>query len=169
MTESIFEPVIEALEAADIRYVVVGGLAVVLHGHARLTADLDPAVDLVPEEAARAAAALTELGLRPRVPVDAAALADPDERARWVRTKGMTVLSFWDPEHPLRVVDVFVENPIPFDELWERSERVELSSVPVRIASIPDLIRMKEIAGRPQDADDVAALRAIEQHGVDHA
>ena len=50
----LFEPVLEALNARDVRYVVVGGLAVVLHGHARLTADLDIAVDLSPGQAAKA-------------------------------------------------------------------------------------------------------------------
>src|SRR5439155_1529323 len=38
---SLFEPLFEALNTAEVRYVVVGGFAVVLHGHARLTADID--------------------------------------------------------------------------------------------------------------------------------
>ena len=38
---SLFEPIFEALNRQNVRYVVVGGVAVVLHGHARLTADLD--------------------------------------------------------------------------------------------------------------------------------
>jgi hypothetical protein len=79
----------------------------------------------------------------------------------WIEKKGMTVLSFWDPDRPLRVVDVFVENPIPFDELRGRAETVELGSTAVTIASIPDLIRMKELADRPQDREDVAALNEI--------
>jgi hypothetical protein len=49
----LFRPVFEALDAARVRYVVVGGLAVVLHGHARLTADLDLMIDLASEPAAR--------------------------------------------------------------------------------------------------------------------
>jgi len=43
---AIFAPVFEALNGARVRYVVVGGVAVVLHGHARLTTDLDLVVDL---------------------------------------------------------------------------------------------------------------------------
>ncbi len=163
MSEPTYEPVIEALERAGVRYVVVGGLAVVMHGHPRFTADLDLAIDLSSDEAARAVGALTALGLRPRAPVNPADLADPIARAAWVETKGMTVLSFWDPDRPLRVVDVFVENPIPFDELRRHAETAELGSTSVRIASIPDLIRMKEIAGRPQDREDIAALTEIER------
>lgn len=79
----IFEPVIETLSRAGVRYVVVGGFAVVLHGHARLTADLDLAVDLSPNEARKAVDTLMGMGLRPRAPVDAAELADVAARERW--------------------------------------------------------------------------------------
>jgi hypothetical protein len=163
VTESTYEPVIAAHEGAGVRYVVVGGLAVVLHGHPRFTADLDLAIDLSSDEAARAVDVLGTLGLRPRVPVDPAGLADPAVRATWIESKGMTVLSFWDPDRPLRVVDVFVENPISFGELRERAETLTLGAIPVRIASIPDLIRMKELADRPQDRADIAALNEIER------
>jgi hypothetical protein len=160
---ALFDPIFEALNEREVRYVVVGGVAVVLHGHARLTADLDIAVDLDPEAAGRAVYALTAIGLRPRIPVDPTDFADPAVRAGWVREKGLTVFSLWDPGHPLRSVDLFVENPIDFDELWERSEPVDLDGIPIQLASIPDLIRLKRIAGRPQDLADVEALEAIER------
>ena len=47
---ALFEPVFAALEMARARYVVVGGLATVLHGFARLTDDIDLVVDLDPSE-----------------------------------------------------------------------------------------------------------------------
>ena len=64
-------------------------------------------------------------------------------------------------------VDLFVDEPIPFEALWERSEEVALEQVSVRIASIPDLIRMKELAGRPLDRGDILELRAIEESRQD--
>ncbi|CAN5717758.1 hypothetical protein BH18ACT17_BH18ACT17_04100 [soil metagenome] len=157
----LFEPVFEALNAAGARYVVVGGVAVVLHGHARLTADLDIAVDLSPREATIAMEALVGLGLRPRLPVGASGFADPAVRARWIVERDMKVFSLWDPDDPLRSVDVFVENPIDFKELWQGSELVDLASSRTRIASIADLIRLKRLAGRPQDHADIEALEAI--------
>ena len=45
---AIFEAIFAALDACGGRYVVVGGVATVLHGHARLTADVDIVVDLDP-------------------------------------------------------------------------------------------------------------------------
>jgi hypothetical protein len=60
---SSFEHSFGALNAAGARYVVVGGLAVVFHGHARLTADIDLVVDLSPGEAVKTIAALERLGM----------------------------------------------------------------------------------------------------------
>jgi len=158
---ALFEPVFTALNDAGVRYVVVGGVAVVLHGHARLTADLDIAIDLSPEATAEAMEALGAIGLRPRLPVDAAELADPAVHARWIDEQGMRVLSLWDPGDPLRSVNLFVENPIEFEELWERSDPVDLGGVRTRIASIEHLIRLKRLADRPQDRSDIEALEAI--------
>ncbi len=58
---TVFEEVCGALNRARVRYVVVGGVAVVLHGYPRLTADLDLVVDLAPEQAAAAIDALRRI------------------------------------------------------------------------------------------------------------
>lgn len=158
---SPFSAIFGALEDAGARYVVVGGLAVVLHGYARLTADVDLVVDLSPGEAVKAVAALTRIGMVPRAPVQARDFADANERRRWIEEKGMRVFSMHDPRKPLVEVDLFVDPPVGFDELFERAEWVELGERRVRVASIADLIAMKRLAGRPKDAEDIAALEAI--------
>ena len=68
-----------------------------------------------------------------------------------------------DPGDPLRSVDLFVENPISFEELWSGADLVDLDGTPARIASIPDLIRLKRIADRPQDHADIEALEQIQE------
>ena len=156
---SLYEPLFAAL--AGVRYVVVGGLAVVLHGHARLTADVDIVVDLSPDEAAKAIRALESLGLKPRSPVRAAEFADASVRRSWIEQKGMRVFSMWDPSNPLREVDVFAEHPLPFEELYTRAELVRLGRTEIRVASIADLIKMKKMAGRPEDLTDIEALQAL--------
>lgn len=162
---SIFEPIFDALEKAHVRYVAVGGVAVVLRGHPRLTTDLDLAVDLASEQASAAIKALTSLGFTPRLPVDAAGFADADTRRSWIDEKGMTVFSLWDPNDPTRAVDLFVVEPIAFEDLWKRSELIELETTGARVASISDLITLKQLSGRPIDIDDVEALRAILEQG----
>ncbi|MCP3957034.1 MAG: hypothetical protein GY719_04195 [bacterium] len=158
---AVFEPLFRALNTAEARYVVVGGVATVLHGYARLTADVDLIVDLEPSEALKVIDALVGLGLEPRVPVQARDFAEPERRKSWIREKNMQVFSLWDPRDPMRVVDLFVDHPIDFEGLWSRSELVELSTTAVRVASIDDLIRLKELAGRDQDRADVEKLREI--------
>ncbi|HWP67168.1 MAG TPA: nucleotidyl transferase AbiEii/AbiGii toxin family protein [Candidatus Limnocylindria bacterium] len=158
---ALFEPLFDALNRADVRYVVVGGVAVVLHGFARLTADVDLAIDLRPAEATKAIEAFTRLGLRPRLPVDPMGFADPAVRASWVRDKHMRVFTFLNPTNPMLLVDCFAEDVLPFDELWARSEVMCLASTTVRVASIADLIALKRRAARPQDQQDIEALQDI--------
>jgi hypothetical protein len=158
---ALFEPFFAALNRAEVRYVVVGGFAVVLHGYARLTGDVDLAIDLEPAAARHAIETFVALGLRPRAPVNPHAFADPAVRQQWAIDRNMHVFSLWDPTNPMREVDVFVENPLSFEDLWSRAETVPLESTTVRVASIADLIAMKRMAGRPQDRADIEALEAL--------
>lgn len=134
-----------------------------LHGYPRLTADVDLVVDLEPEEARKALSALVELGLRPRVPVSALDFSDPEKRNRWIAEKGMKVMTFWDPKNPMLVVDLFVEHPIDFKELWGHSQEMPLEGSFVRVSSLSDLIRLKKISGRPRDLDDIEKLEEIQR------
>ena len=140
---------------------VVGGVAVVLHGHARLTADVDLILDLDPNAAGRAMRALAALGLRPRAPVDPEAFSDERTRESWIRDKGMQVFSLFDPDDPILAVDVFAEHPVDFEGLFERAEVCDIAGIPVRIASISDLIHLKRLADRPRDREDIAKLEQI--------
>lgn len=160
---ALFEPIFAALNASGGRYVVVGGLATVLHGHARLTADVDIIVDFDGPSALAIVEALVELGFKPRPPVPASQFADAASRADWVQNKGMRVFSLWDPKNPMREVDLFIEHPVDFEGLWARSVEIPLDSTTVRIASIDDLIALKRLAGRPEDLQDIAALEKIRE------
>ena len=158
---AIFEPVFSALNGANVRYVVVGGLAVVLHGHPRLTADADIVLDLEPVSAKRAMEALKAIGLKARAPVDPAAFADPAQRASWIADKGMTVFNLYSPSNPLLSLDLFARAPIPFEQLWSGAKTIDLGGARIRIASIDDLIAMKRAVARSQDLLDVEALEAL--------
>jgi len=148
------------LVAARVRFVVVGGLAVLLHGLDRLTADVDLAIDLSTDATQDAVRALTQGGYRPMAPVDPMSLADPERRRDWQTTRGMKVFSFWDSTNTRPTVDVMLAPIVNFDELWAEAAVVTIGGVEVRIASVPHLIRMKEAAGRTQDLADVERLRA---------
>ncbi len=148
------------------RYVLVGGLAVVLHGHLRATGDIDLVVDLARDQVDRTLAVLEGAGFQPYVPVDSTDFADPVKRAEWVREKGMIVFSL-RPRSGVPMVDLFLEHPMAFDGLWARSIVVSLRGVSVRIASIDDLIALKRQAGRPEDLTDAEALVEIKRLRVE--
>jgi tRNA nucleotidyltransferase/poly(A) polymerase len=71
-----FEPVLKTLNEAGVRYLVVGGVAVVLHGYLRTTGDLDLVVELSPANLDRALAALKKASGRAQDLEDIEALED---------------------------------------------------------------------------------------------
>jgi hypothetical protein len=156
-----FLSVLASFSQAKLRYVLVGGLAVVLHGVDRLTADIDLVVDLSPAEAAKAIDLLLASGFKPGVPVDPRLFADETVRRRWQTESGMRVLSFWDPENRRPTVDLFADYPMNFETLFADSLLVALAGVTVRVASIPHMVAIKRAAGRPKDLDDAARLEAL--------
>ncbi|HYM87696.1 MAG TPA: nucleotidyltransferase [Nitrospiraceae bacterium] len=164
---SVFEPIFQILNTARVRYVVVGGLATVLHGYARLTADIDLAVDLAPQEATKIIQALVAKGFRPQVPVLPEEFANSIVREGWLREKHMRAFSLVDPTNPMRVVDLLLKPEVPFEELLARSQEVMLNGTKVRIASIDDLIALKRQAGRPQDIVDIEQLESIRRQKGD--
>jgi hypothetical protein len=159
-----FEALATALEAAGVRYLVVGGLAVNAHGYLRATNDVDLVVQLVPENIVEAFIALKGLGYHPLVPITAEQFSDAGLRETWIRDKGMQVLQFWSDQHRETPIDVFVTEPFDFEEEYKRALLKPLyGSIQVRFVSIPSLIRMKEVAGRLRDQIDIEYLRMREQ------
>lgn len=163
---SQFLPIFRLLNDADVRYIVVGGIATILHGYVRATTDIDLVIDLQPEEVEKTMRALSAHDFKPRAPVDLLLFADPIQRARWLEEKGMQVFSMARPNNPGVSVDLFAKHPIPFDTLWKRSLLTELGGVTIRICAIDDLIELKRIAGRPRDLNDIEHLLKIQAYGT---
>jgi len=147
------------LAAARVRFVVVGGLALLLHGLDRLTADVDLVIDLSTDAARDAVLALTEAGYRPLAPVDPFALSDPAQRSDWHENRGMKVFSFWDSTNSSPTVDVMLSPIVSFEELWRQAQTIKIGGIEVRVASVEHMIRLKEAAGRSQDLADVERLK----------
>lgn len=153
-----FVPAIQAFEEEGVRYVVVGGLAAIAHGVNRYTSDIDFVIQLDQPNAERAVRVLTSMGLKPRAPVDPIQFANTEIRQTWIRDKNMMVFSFFDPKDAFLTIDLFVEYPVEFEGLFERSVVKKLGNLPVRVCSREDLVAMKRKAGRPKDLEDVRLL-----------
>ena len=156
-----FEDLVRALDEGHVRYALVGGVAVNLHGIPRMTYDVDIVVqtDLVTLRGCRIA--LSALGLSCRLPIVLEMLANADERARLETERNLVAVTFTDPTNPLREVDVLVAPSIDPDGIVERSVARSAGAFEVRIASIDDLVRMKRQAARPQDLADIFHLERL--------
>ena len=157
-----FDPIFAALQATGVRYVVVGGVAVNLHGYQRFTKDIDLVIELVPDQALKALEALQKLGYRPNVPAKLSDFADPTIREGWIRDKGMMVFQMYSNQTRMSI-DIFVQYPVDFEELWGHGTKIDLPETSLRIASIDHLVLMKRQAGRPQDLLDVEKLEKLKQ------
>ena len=162
-----FDPIFVTLQATGVRYVVVGGLAVNLHGYQRFTKDIDLVIDLVPDQSLKALEALNKLGYKPSLPVKLSDFADASIRGGWIRDKGMLVFQMYSDQSRLSI-DIFVSYPVEFEALWSQSTQINLPGASLRIASIEHLILMKRAAGRAQDLIDIEKLGKL-KHILDES
>lgn len=168
MTRGSIQSIIEALNGAEVRYLIVGGLAVVAHGHSRFTVDLDLVLALDEPNLTRCIRALESLEYRPRAPVPFADFTNPAKREEWIRDKGLTVFSTHSSRHPLTEIDLFVSVPIDFDRAYSSATRIDIGAGTIAtFVGLEDLIAMKQKAGRPQDLEDIRTLREL--HGMGDA
>ena len=96
-----YKDVFEELKARDVRYLVVGGVAMNLHGVPRMTYDLDLMISLDTKNIKAAWDALSNLGFRPRVPITLSEFSDDKARSELKDRKNMFVLSFFRGEKKL--------------------------------------------------------------------
>jgi hypothetical protein len=134
----------------DVRYVLIGGAAVIYHGYARFTGDIAFLYDCSPQNAARLWAALVEFwgGSVP-------AVNGPQELAN-----PKLVVQFGRPPNRIDLIASLAS--VTFEEAWRNRirERLFMSGVevPVWIMGLADLRRSKREAGRPKDLDDLEHL-----------
>lgn len=126
MKVSSLEAILRSLADAEVRYLIVGGLAVAAHGYGRLTFDLDLVVQLQPTNVLRALKALGSLGYTPLAPVSAADFADPAKRDAWIREKNAVVFQLHSERHRETRIDLFVAEPFDFEEEYQHAKTGEL-------------------------------------------
>lgn len=144
---------------ADVRFVLVGGLAVNAWGYLRATRD----VDFVPDPSLENLAKLDELlqGLGGKVDVGGRFL-DASSISTFLRTGDRTLVAT-----DLGQVDVLQGLPQvpPFAVLDEGATDVDLDGLVVRVCSLEHLLEMKRSSNRDRDRDDLKALEAANEDG----
>lgn len=144
--------VFACLNSHDVKYLVIGGIAAVLHGVPRSTFDLDLLIEATPENAAKLLKALNEAELR------TAALIGAEE----LLTNATTI--FKDRVR----IDVQTSTPgIEFEDAWQRRKTMDHHGQPFHVLSRADLIASKRAAGRKVDLEDVRMLEAADDPDSD--
>jgi hypothetical protein len=146
LTSPDFRDLLRLFAAGKVRYLIVGGYAVMRYTEPRFTKDLDLLIATDATNAAAAYRALKDFG---------APLAGLTERD--FSAPGF----FYQMGRPPLRVDVLMGVPgVDFEQAWSRRETIEIVGVPMEFISKADLISAKEAAGRPQDLIDLASLKA---------
>jgi hypothetical protein len=147
-----FDKLCNALTESGVRYAVVGGYAVALHGAVRGTMDVDIAINWNLSTLRKTEAALTGLGLLSRLPISAEDIFR--FRDEYVTKRRLIAWNFYDPNNLANQVDVI----ITFDMKGRTRKRLQTQAGSVYILNIDDLIKMKRASGRKQDIEDAQAL-----------
>ncbi len=147
----------EKFQHHEVQYCVVGGLAVVFHGVTRGTMDIDIIVHITLKNLTKAETALNELGLVSRLPIRAKELAA--FKTEYIEKRNLIEWSFVNPKNPSEIVDIIITH----DSKNIKKDFINLYGKKIPVISKPDLIKMKLESGRPQDLEDVKALRGLDE------
>lgn len=143
-----YKDLLEVFNSKGVRYLIIGGYAVIKHSEPRFTKDLDVWVAIDPENADRVYAALVEFG----APVEHLTPKDFADKAAFF-TMGL---------QPNRIDILFDLEGVDLDHAWETRVDGILGDIPVHFIGRDDLIRNKEKVARLQDLADVEKLRETE-------
>ncbi len=145
LTSPDFRELLSLLEKHKVRYLVVGGYAVMKYTEPRFTKGLDLWISTDEENSKAVYAALKEFG----APLKD--LAPPD-----FTQEGY----FYQMGNPPFRLDVMMSIPgVTFETAWANREKVQLEGLVIPFISKADLIKAKEAGGRPQDLIDAKKLR----------
>lgn len=153
----LLKRLIAELNAQKIKYALAGGYAVALHGAVRGTVDVDILVTLDERSLSKVEAVMHSLGLTSKIPVSAKEIAN--FRKEYIEQRNLKAWSFVNVNFPIEVVDIL----ILYDLADFKTVTKNTAFGSVNVVAIDDLIRMKELAGRDQDLEDVKALKQIKR------
>ncbi len=140
--------VFSSFQRHNVHYVVIGGIAAILHGVPRATFDLDILIEATAENAQNLLDALTEARLGTAAMTSAQEVLDNE------------ITIFQDRVR----IDVQTSTPgLEFSKAWKDRQEMKYQNQRFYVASKLDLIASKLAAGRPVDLDDVKALQLDEE------
>jgi hypothetical protein len=149
------------LDADQVRYMVVGGVAMNLLGVPRSTMDVDLVLAMDAVNLRRFLVTARRLDLRPVAPVALDDLLSPDKRRQWRTEKFVTAFALRPPRADAPTVDILIDPPLDIEAALRRAEHRPMQGLSLPVISVRDMITLKEQAGREQDLADIAHLRRL--------
>lgn len=153
-----YQSILRAFEKQKLRYLIVGGVAVNLHGYPRFTNDIDILLALDHANLETMARIMESMGYQQRLPISIQELEDSDKVRRLVKEKGLVAYSFIHAKEPQFNIDVLVSESIDFEKFSVHTMKAEVWGLEIPVVSIDDLIAMKQHSDREKDVQDVVAL-----------
>jgi len=156
-----YEPILRSLYHHGVRYLIVGGLAVNLHGIPRMTTDLDIVLATDHDNLTKLLICLNELGFYPSLPIPAEDILDSDKRQEWIDEKNMIAFTFINESVSMGEVDIVLQNAVDFEEAFQKRTVLVVDDYEIYLISILHLQQMKRNTGREQDNSDIEMLKRI--------
>ena len=147
MLSQDFKEFIKSLNDNQVRYLVVGGYAVAIHGHPRYTKDLDVWLELSPANAAQIIKALTQFGF------GSLSLRDED----FLDATQVVQLGY----APNRIDLILSLRGVDFESCYQTRLQLPIDDVTVNFIDLENLKKNKRAVGRLQDLADLENLEAI--------
>ncbi len=151
-----FFTILRRFYETEVKYIVIGGVAAVLHGVLRATFDLDVVIDFSADNVAKLIKVLNEFNLKPIVPIEPADLSDPHKRMEWREKKNCRVINFSDPDGIYRLDIALIYDYADFQPM-----KLIIDEIPVYVVDKNTLIEMKKQAGRDIDLRDIQYLNEL--------
>lgn len=156
--------ILEGLYKSKVRYLIVGGLSVNLYGVPRVTQDIDIVIAMDRENVLKITSLLKELGYVPRLPVSPDDLANPDKVKDWIENKNLKAFSFYHKNENYKVIDIVLVHPLDFEKSFKNRTVKRAKDIDIYLASIDDVVKMKEFSGRTQDLSDIEMLNKVRKY-----
>ena len=149
--------ILARLNEHEVEFVVIGGVAAILHGSARATLDVDICAPLVEPNLSRIIAALKGSNPRWRMRPDRPPLSEDPEKLRGFQNLYL--------ETDMGILDILneVTGIGPYDQVLPNSTEIDLGEMKLRVLTLEALIRAKHAAARRKDIDAVKELEVIHE------
>jgi hypothetical protein len=150
-----------ALNRHKVDYLLIGGLAVSLHGVERATMDVDITVAMNPGNLSALIDTAKELKLTPVLPVPLESLSNIELMRDWHAQRHLEAFALRTPDLAGVTIDVLLFPPVDFAGMTARAVEFDVAGTWIKVVSIDDLIALKSAVGRPIDISDVEHLQRI--------